>query len=601
MGEPSFEDRQDYEDATRGFIAKLEPGLIATAEGNKVYDCDEYAFLEAECPATANPKLWRQGQLNSKQGLFELMPGIFQVRAVDLSNMTIVEGQDGIIIVDPLISTECAAAALGLYRAHRGSDRPVTGMIYSHSHGDHYMGAAGVVPADTTIPILAPEGFIEAVVSESVLAGPAMRRRGVFMYGNALPRCATGQIGVGLGMASSTGTTSLILPNILVQETGEEHVIDGVRIVFQMVPGTEAPVEVNFYFPDFKALCIPETATNCMHNIVTLRGAQVRDAKAWSTYLDEAIMLYCGEAQLVFGSHNWPTWGNAELVKRLSEQRDMYGYLHDQTVRMMNLGLTGIEIAERIKMPPAIATAWHCQGYYGSVSHNVKGIYQKYMTWFDGNPAHLWQYPPVQEGLRYVECMGGVENLCDKAELFISRDDNRFAATLLAHAVAAYPHEARPKTLLAHAYEQLGFGAENAVWRNFYLTGAHVLRTGKDTGVLAGGKSALGPQLSVGQWFAILSVQVDGERAATKSLTVDFDITDKGEKWRLMLSNGVLTPRLVTAASGSGTQPDLFLAVTRMQLLDLLRGKQVHAEKQTGDISVIQQILDFTSVDTGRL
>lgn len=271
--EPSFDDRRDYDDAERGFIAALVPGIIKDDNGKVVWNIDEYSFVQGDCPPTAHPNLWRQAQLNSKQGLFEIMPGIYQVRALDLSNMTIVEGKEGIIIIDPLVSCECAAAGLSLYQAHRGADRPVTGMIYSHSHGDHYMGAGGVIPKDreASIPIIAPEGFMESILSESVLAGPAMRMRGAFMYGNALPRGPQGQIGVGLGMGSSVGSTSLIPPNLLIQKTGEEHEIDGVRIVFQMVPGTEAPAEINFHFPDFEALCIPETATNCMHNIVSTR------------------------------------------------------------------------------------------------------------------------------------------------------------------------------------------------------------------------------------------------------------------------------------------------------------------------------------------
>lgn len=369
--EPSFSDTADFEAAERGFIAALEPGIIKDATGKEVWNIEAYNFMKEECPATAHPNLWRQGQLNSKHGLFEICPGIYHIRAYDLSNMTIVEGTEGIIIIDPLISCECAAAGLSLYRQHRGN-RKVTGMIYSHSHGDHYMGAAGVISPDSQIPIIAPEGFLEAIMSESILAGPAMRRRGAFMYGNALPRSATGQIGTGLGMGSSVGTTSLIPPTLLIRETGEIHVVDGVEIVFQMVPGTEAPAEINFLFPGFRALCIPETATNCMHNIVTLRGAQVRDAKAWSGYLDEAIVLFGDRADVLFGSHNWPTWGKGDLVRRLEEQRDLYGFLHDQTVRLMNLGLTGVEIAETMKLPPAIERAWHCRGFYGSLSHNVK-------------------------------------------------------------------------------------------------------------------------------------------------------------------------------------------------------------------------------------
>ncbi|ETS84168.1 hypothetical protein PFICI_02193 [Pestalotiopsis fici W106-1] len=600
--EPSYADRRDYEDAERGFISALSPGIIKTSHGKVVWNIDEYSFLHGECPSTVHPSLWRQGQLNSKQGLFEIAPGIYQVRALDLSNMTIVEGEKGIIIIDPLISCECAAAGLQLYRAHRGNERSVTGMIYSHSHGDHYMGAQGVLPPDQdmSIPIIAPEGFIEAIMSESILAGPAMRKRAAFMYGNALERSPTGQVGVGLGMGSSVGTTSLIPPSLLIQKTGEEHVVDGIRIVFQMVPGTEAPAEVNFHFPDLRALCIPETATNCMHNIVTLRGAQVRDAKAWSGYLDEAIVLFGYDSDVVFGSHNWPTWGQADLIQRLTEQRDMYGYLHDQTVRMMNLGMTGLEIAEQIRLPPAISRAWHCQGYYGSVSHNVKGIYQRYMTWFDGHPAHLWQYPAAEEGKRYVECMGGTDNLCDKAEDFIQKGDSRFAATLLAHAVSAYPDDPSPRArvLLASAYENLGFGSENATWRNFYLTGAQELRTGKKAGMVAGGRTPLGPNLSVAQWFEIMSVQIDGERAAEMNFSIDLEVTDVMETWRLIVSNGVLTHRTLlwqTPAPGTG-KADLRLKLGKHDLLEVLRGKSLDSIDQDGDTEVFTRLLDLIAV-----
>ncbi|CAG8335810.1 unnamed protein product [Penicillium salamii] len=601
--EPSFTDTADFTAAERGFIAALNPGIIKDATGKEVWNIDAYDFMKGECPPTAHPNLWRQGQLNSKHGLFEICPGIYQIRAYDLSNMTIVEGKDGIIIIDPLISCECAAAGLALYEEHR-SKRKVTGMIYSHSHGDHYMGAAGVI-SDTNMPIIAPEGFLEAIMSESILAGPAMRRRGAFMYGNALPRSATGQIGTGLGMASSVGTTSLIPPNILIQETGERHEVDGVEIVFQMVPGTEAPAEINLFFPGFRAFCVPETATNCMHNIVTLRGAQVRDAKAWSGYLDEAIVLFGGESDVLFGSHNWPTWGREELIRRLEEQRDLYGYLHDQTVRMMNLGMAGVEIAEKMQLPPAISRAWHCRGFYGSLSHNVKGIYQKYMTWFDGRPEHLWQYPPTEEGQRYVECFGGVDGLCDQAEKFITKGDNRFAVTLLAHAVAAQPESAgtRERLLLASAYESLGFGAENATWRNFYLTAAQHLRSGKQAGMVAGGGTALGESLSIDQWFEILSVQLNGEMAAEKQFTIDFEVTDAEQKWRLIISNGVLTRRLLDTASSQRNAeqnaPDLWLVLTKKKLLEIIRGNIIGVEKKSGDFRVLEEFLDLIAVQHG--
>ncbi|KAJ5327193.1 uncharacterized protein N7506_010295 [Penicillium brevicompactum] len=603
--EPSFNDTADFEAAERGFIAALNPGIIKDATGKEVWNIDAYDFMKDDCPPTAHPNLWRQGQLNSKNGLFKICPGIYQLRAYDLSNMTIVEGREGIIIIDPLVSCECAAAGLALYQKHRGN-RKVTGMIYSHSHGDHYMGAGGVI-ADTQIPIIAPEGFLEAIMSESILAGPAMRRRGAFMYGNALPRSPTGQIGTGLGMGSSVGTTSLIPPNVLIQKTGEVHEVDGVEIVFQMVPGTEAPAEINFFFPAFKAFCIPETATNCMHNIVTLRGAQVRDAKAWSGYLDEAIVLFGGQSDVLFGSHNWPTWGREDLIQRLAEQRDLYGYLHDQTVRMMNLGMTGIEIAEKMQLPPAISRAWHCRGFYGSLSHNVKGIYQKYMTWFDGRPEHLWQYPPAEEGERYVECFGGIDGLCDQAEKFISKGDNRFAATLLAHAVSADPDSTgtREKHLLASVYESLGFGAENATWRNFYLTAAQHLRSGKRAGMVAGGGTALGERLSIDQWFEILSVQLNGEAAAEKNFAIDLDVTDVEQKWRLIVSNGVLTRRLLDNASSQReadqNPPNLSLVLTRKQLLEIIRGNAVRVERTTGDENVLVELLDLILVQQGSI
>ncbi|KAL3481379.1 beta-lactamase-like protein [Aspergillus californicus] len=603
MVSPSLADKADYEATDRGFIASLDTTVIKDSSDRVVWDVEAWDFMKGECPPTAHPHLWRQGQLNSKHGLYEICPGIYHVRAYDLSNMTIVEGKEGIIVIDPLVSCECAAAGLDLYQKHRGHGRKVTGMIYSHSHGDHYMGAGGVIDPDARIPIIAPEGFMEAVLSESILAGPAMRKRGAFMYGNALSRSPTGQIGTGLGMGSSVGTTSLILPNVLIQRTGEEHVVDGVRIIFQMVPGTEAPAEINFHFPDFRALCIPETATNCMHNIVTLRGAQVRDAKAWSVYLDEAIVLFAGSSDVVFGSHNWPSWGQRELVTRLEEQRDLYGYMHDQTVRMMNLGMTGTEIAEQIQLPPRLEGAWHCRGFYGSLNHNVKGIYQKYMTWFDGRPEHLWQYPPKAEGQRYVECFGGVDGLCEKAEVFMQRGDYRFAATLLAHAVSAVPGRthSRAPDLLATTYEQLGYGAENATWRNFYLTTAQELRNGPKAEMVAGGRTPLGSKLSIEQWFEILSVQLDGTRAAELSFSIDFDIIDAADNWRLILSNGVLTRRrLITNLQLEFVREhraDLELSLTKSQLLELVRGNPVAAARQIGDGEILVRFIDLIKVD----
>lgn len=418
MEKLAFGDRTDFENAERGLVASLSPAVVKDAHGKVVWDNDAFGFLDGPCPETANPSLWRQSQLCAKQGLFEVADGIYQVRGLDLSNMTLVEGDRGVLVIDPLVSVETAAAALALYRRHRG-ERPVTGLVYTHSHVDHFGGAEGVIEAGNPdgVPILAPEGFLDHAVSENVYAGTAMGRRGVYHTGVMLERGPDGMIGTGLGQTASSGRISLVPPTRDITRTGQEEVIDGVRIVFQMTPGTEAPAEMNFLFPDRRALCLAENATHNQHNILTLRGALVRDARVWARYLDEAIDLFADGADVAFASHHWPTWGRDAIVAFLSQQRDLYAYLHDQTLRLLNQGFTGLEIAEMIELPPALASAWHARGYYGSVNHNVKAIYQRYMGWFDGNPAHLWEHPPVENAQRYVECMGGASKVMAMARL----------------------------------------------------------------------------------------------------------------------------------------------------------------------------------------
>jgi alkyl sulfatase BDS1-like metallo-beta-lactamase superfamily hydrolase len=393
-----FDDPQDHEDAERGLIARLEPGVVRAADGRVVWDADGYGFLDAAAPDTVNPSLWRQSRLTAIQGLFEVVPGIYQVRGLDLSNVTFVEGATGVLVIDPLISVETAAAALALYRRHRG-ERPVVGVVYTHSHADHFGGVKGVTTqADVDAgrcPILAPDGFMEHAVAENLLAGPAMTRRAGYMYGAALPRGPRGAVGAGLGQTTSTGTFSLIAPTDLVTATGQTRTIDGIRFELQLTPGTEAPAEMNLLFPDHRALCMAENATHVLHNILTIRGAVVRDARMWSRYLTEAVDRFGARMDVVFASHHWPTWGQGRAIRYLEEQRDLYAYLHDQTMRLLNRGLVGSEIAEVMTLPPALERAWHARGYYGSVSHNVKAIYQRYMGWYDGNPAHLWGHPPV--------------------------------------------------------------------------------------------------------------------------------------------------------------------------------------------------------------
>lgn len=538
-----FADDQDFEDARRGFIAALEPGIVRSG-GQVIWDNDAYGFLAGEAPDTVNPSLWRQSALTAIQGLFEVAPGIYQVRGLDLSNVTFIEGDRGVIVLDPLISAETAAAALGLYRRERGS-RPVTGVIYTHSHADHFGGVRGVVNQQDVdageVPILAPAGFLEHAVSENVYAGTAMSRRAGYMYGTALPRGPRGQVGAGLGQTTSTGSFGIIPPTTDVTTTGQQETVDGVRMIFQMAPGSEAPAEMHIYFPRQRALCIAENATHVLHNILTLRGAQVRDAHAWAGYLTEAIDLFGGDLELVFASHHWPTWGRERATEFLTLQRDLYAYLHDQTLRLLNQGLTGSEIAEAMELPPAIRDKWHARGYYGSVSHNVKAIYQRYMGWYDGNPAHLWPHPPADAARRYVEFMGGANTVVVKARASFGAGDFRWVAEVLNHVVFAEPDHAEARELLADTYEQLGYGAENGTWRCAYLSGAAELRFGTTGGRLTSVSPDVVGQLTPEQLFDALAVRVDGPRCWNEHIRLDVDLTDVGTRYRLTLRNGVLT------------------------------------------------------------
>ncbi|MEV7775191.1 alkyl sulfatase dimerization domain-containing protein [Kitasatospora sp. NPDC086791] len=537
-------DEQDFADARRGFLGALDPAVVKDAAGRVVWDNDSYAFLTGDAPATVNPSLWRQSTLTALHGLFEVTPGIYQVRGLDLSNVSFVEGERGIIVIDPLISVETAAAALGLYRRHRG-DRPVTGVIYTHSHADHFGGVRGVVSQDDLdngrVPIVAPEGFIEHAVSENVFAGTAMARRAGYMYGAALPRGPRGQVGTGLGQTTSTGYLTVVPPTLSISTTGQEEVVDGVRMVFQMTPDSEAPAEMHVHFPEPHALCAAENATHVLHNILTIRGALVRDPHVWAGYLTEAIDLFGADLDVVFASHHWPTWGRERAVEFLALQRDLYAYLHDQTLRMLNRGMTGAEIAEAIELPPALHAAWHAHGYYGSVSHNVKAVYQRYMGWYDGNPAHLWPHPPVEAAHRYLDYMGGADAVVDKARASYAAGDLRWVAEVLDHVVFAQPEHEAARELLADTYEQLGYGAENGTWRCAYLSGAHELRHG-GFGTPA---SPITPdvlaQLTPEQLFDALAVRVNGPRCWHEHLTLDLHLTDTGVRHRLVLRNGVLT------------------------------------------------------------
>ncbi|WP_435112212.1 alkyl/aryl-sulfatase [Nocardiopsis synnemataformans] len=589
MTELRYDDETDFENADRGFVGALTPGVVHNDQGRVVWDSDAFAFLDGECPDTVHPSLWRQSQLCARQGLYEVTEGIYQVRGLDLSNMTLIEGERGIVVIDPLVSAETAAAALALYREHRG-ERPVTGLLYTHSHLDHFGGALGVIDPDTDdVPILAPEGFMEHSVVENVYAGPAMLRRGVYYAGANLGAGPTGAVGMGLGMVASKGTPSLVPPTVDVTRTGQEETVDGVRFLFQMTPGTEAPSEMNFLLPGHRALCMAENATHNMHNILTLRGAVVRDARVWSRYLNEAIQLFADRADVLFASHHWPTWGRERLVGLLSEQRDLYAYMHDQTLRLLNQGLTGPEIAEEIRLPEGLERAWSTRGYYGSLSHNVKAIYQRYLGWYDGNPSSLWEHPPEESARRYVDTIGGVDAVVSKARAYADAGDLRFAAQLLRHAVFAEPRHTGAKELLASVYQRLGEGAENATWRNCYLTGAQELSEGvTPTEIMA---STMARALTVTQLFDTIAIRVHGPRAAEVSLTIDWNLTDLGESYRTQMSNGAFVHWKTKRKGAVEGDADLTLTLTKPLLMGMLAGKGADGVQSTGDLGVLGKLM----------
>jgi alkyl sulfatase BDS1-like metallo-beta-lactamase superfamily hydrolase len=586
-----FDDVDDFAAAERGFLGTLDDPKIRNDKGEVVWDASTYDFIQGDAPDTVHPSLWRQSTLVAKHGLFEVVEGLYQVRGLDLSVMSFIEGDTGVVIVDPLISKETGAAALELYRRHRG-DRPVTAVIFTHSHIDHFGGVLGFVSEDDVtsgrVQILAPEGFLEHSVAENVYAGVAMGRRAGYMFGAALARGPRGAVGAGLGQTTSTGEATILTPSLDVTTTGEKHTIDGVEFEFQMAPGTEAPSEMHFYIPRYRALCMAENATHTLHNLLTLRGAVVRDPHVWSQYLTEAIERFGGEAEVVFASHHWPTWGNAEINRFLRIQRDLYGYLHDQTLRLLNQGYNGAEIAEMIQLPPALEASWSTHGYYGSVSHDVKAIYQRYMGWFDGNPARLWPHPPKPLAERYVAAIGGLDRVVEVAQEAFDGGDFRWAATLLDHAVFTDADHAAARALYADTLEQLAYGAENGTWRNFYLSGATELREGNFGTPTATNAPLIVAQLTPEQLFDAVAIRVDGPKAWDLSLAIDVTVSDLGRSFHLSLDNGVL----IYVEREPHASTSLGLTLTKPRLIRLAGGDtESEGVEVRGDIGVLEQLL----------
>ncbi|HDZ8832235.1 TPA: MBL fold metallo-hydrolase [Aeromonas dhakensis] len=585
-----FNDKQDFEDARRGFIAKPDTLTIKDEQGNVVWDLEQYKTyigLDKTAPDTVNPSLWRNAQLNMEYGLFKVTDKIYQIRGFDLSNITFIQGDKGWIVFDPLISPQTAKAALSFINQTLG-ERPVTAVVYSHSHVDHYGGAAGLFNSPDEVKkngvqIIAPEGFTEHAVSENVIAGNAMARRAVYMYGALLPRNAQGSVNGGLGQTVSAGVPSLLLPTRFITKSGEEVTLDGVRMVFQMTPGTEAPAEMNTWFPDSKALWMAENTTNTMHNILTLRGAQVRDALKWSSYLNETIETWGDQAQVKFQSHHWPRWGNASIVDYFKKQRDLYKYIHDQSVRLMNMGYTGEEISEKIALPPELNDFWPNRGYYGTLRHNSRAVYQRYMGWYSGNPSDLDNLPPEMVGPKYVEFMGGEQALLKKAKASFDKGEYRWVAEVLKHLVFTNPNNQEGKLLLADALEQLGYQAESGPWRSVYLQGAYELRNGVPT---AGATVTASPDtirtMSPSMLFDYLAVRINPEKAAGKKMVINMDFTDIGEQHTLSLENAVLNHTTHYAA-----KPDVTLTLSKQTLDDIQLGQGTLEQKiASGEIKV---------------
>jgi alkyl sulfatase BDS1-like metallo-beta-lactamase superfamily hydrolase len=543
-----FGDTADFDDAARGFLGTIENAKITSSQGRVVWSLEPYGFMsEAVPPATVNPSLWRQARLNMHHGLFEVVPGVYQVRGLDIANMTLIEGDSGVIVVDTLTSIEGARAAMELYFKHRGR-RPVAAVIFTHTHTDHWGGARGVLTDDMLIggkaPIIAPNLFMEHAVSENIIAGPAMLRRAQYQFGPFLAKGPRGQVDCGLGKSMAAGSVALVRPTDLIMETGDKRTIDGVAFEFQMAPNSEAPAEMHFYIPRYKVLNLAENCTHNFHNLLPFRGADVRDALAWSKYLDEALSLWGGKAEAMCGQHHWPVWGRERIDTMIRQQRDLYKFAHDQTIRLMNHGLTAVEIAETIRLPNSLESAWHGRGYYGHIRHNVKAIYQKYLGWYDANPVNLDPLPPVEAGKKYVEYMGGAEALLARSKADFAKGEFRFVAQAVSHLVFADPDNQAARALLADTFEQLGYAAESSTWRNAYLFGAQELRQGMP-------KAPPRPPmpretlaaLRTSQLWDVLGVRLNGPKAEGKHIVLNWTFSDTNENFVLTLENCALTYR----------------------------------------------------------
>jgi len=583
-----FGDRADFDDAQRGFIAPL-PADIKSADGQRtIWSINRYAFVTGSAPATVNPSLWRQAQLNTFNGLFRVLDRIYQIRGLDDSNMTIVESDTGVIVIDTLSAAESAKAAMDLYYQHRPR-KPVVAVIYTHPHADHFGGVKGVVGVDEVragrVKILAPDRFMDHALAENVMAGNAMFRRSLYQFGPALPPGERGQVDAGHGKnISRGGTFTLIVPTDLIRERYEVRTIDGIDIEFHLVPGSEAPAEMTLYFPRFRVLDMAEDTNHTMHNLYALRGAEVRDARLWSSYINESLDRYGDRTDVLIAQHQWPTWGADKIAAFLKKQRDLYKFIHDQSVRLINRGYTPNDIAETLKMPMSLATDWSTRGYYGTLSHNAKAIYQKYLGWYDANPANLSPLPPVEHARKTVEYMGGAAAVIARGREDFKAGNYRWVASVMNQVVFADPANRQARELGADALEQLGYQAEAATWRNAYLMGAMELRNGVTPLPSAGALSFdVIKSIPIEMIFDLWAVRLNPEKAEGKAMVLNWRFTDVGEQLTLNLENSALTNLRGKLAA----KADAGFTLTRATLDSILLRQTTFANAiKAGDIKV---------------
>lgn len=564
-------ERQAFDDAKRGHIATPPPGVLLGANGKPVWDADRYSFMQGAAPASVNPSLWRNELLNNEAGLFKVSERIYQLRGFDVSNITLIEGAAGWIVVDPLTSAEAARAAMELAAAHLGR-KPVTAVVYTHGHADHFGGVLGVASAADVksgkVRVIAPEGFMESAIAENVLAGNAMTRRAVYQFGSSIAASPRDGVGSGLGKAVSLGTIGLLAPSDIVSKTGQEMTIDGVRFVFQMANGSEAPSEFVFYLPELKALCLSEVVSHTMHNVYTLRGAKMRDALSWSKYINQMLDLF-PQAEVAFRSHHWPVWGQQRVRGHLASHRDLYRYIHDEALHQANQGTTMDDLGNAAFMPKALQQDLSTHGYYGTLSHNLRAVYDFYLGWYDANPATLQRLPRVDSARRHVAAMGGSARTLALARTAFKDGDYRWVAEMLNYLVFAEPANRAARELQADTLEQLGYQAESAIWRNAYLTGARELREG----VAATRLSAQAPEmlqaLPTEMVFDFLAVRLDHRKTDGLNVGINIAFTDSGEHYALELSNSVLNNTRGRVLPNA----DVSLTLTREALFKMLVAK----------------------------